>query len=191
MTHPSMNTDLASYSSPESNAAEILAPLTSQLVVSVSEQTMRHYHHGELIKTYTVSTAENGVGSTEGSGKTPLGRHIIGSKIGAEEPINAVFIARVPTGEVYSEELGAAYPERDWILSRILRLEGCEEGLNKGVDANGVCCDTYERYVYIHGTPDSEPMGIPLSFGCIRMRNQDIVELFEQVFEGTVVDIFE
>jgi len=161
----------------------------SQLLVSVSEQTLRHYRNGELLKTYSVSTAENGIGSTEGSGKTPLGRHIIGSKIGGEQPINAVFIARVPTGEVYSEELGKEYPERDWILSRILRLEGCEEGLNKGVDANGVCCDTYERYVYIHGTPDSEPMGIPLSFGCIRMRNQDVVELFEQVVEGTVVNI--
>jgi len=161
----------------------------SQLLVSVSEQTLQHYRNGELLKTYSVSTAENGIGSTEGSGKTPLGRHIIGSKIGGEQPINAVFIARVPTGEVYSEELGQQHPERDWILSRILRLEGCEEGLNKGVDANGVCCDTYERYVYIHGTPDSEPMGIPLSFGCIRMRNQDVVELFEQVVEGTVVNI--
>lgn len=187
MTNLSNNAAIASHSNP--NALETAAQLTSQLVVSVSEQTMRHYHHGELLKTYTVSTAENGIGSTEGSGKTPLGRHIIGSKIGGDQPINAVFIARVPTGEVYSEELAAAYPERDWILSRILRLEGCEEGLNKGVDANGVCCDTYERYVYIHGTPDSEPMGIPLSFGCIRMRNQDIIELFEQVFEGTVVDI--
>ena len=94
----------------------------------------------------------------------------------------------MPTGEIYDAELGLLNPERDWILSRILWLSGLEEGVNKGSNSQGGC-DTYQRYIYIHGTPDSEPMGIPLSHGCVRMRNQDIVELFEQVNEGTMVTI--
>jgi lipoprotein-anchoring transpeptidase ErfK/SrfK len=102
--------------------------------------------------------------------------------------MNAVFVGRVPTGEIYDTNLGELHPKRDWILSRILWLSGLEEGLNKGSNSQGGC-DTYERYIYIHGTPDTEPMSIPLSHGCIRMRNEDIVELFEQVEEGMPVTI--
>ena len=162
--------------------------LTSYLVISIAAQTLSHYRLGELIKQYSVSTAKNGVGSVEGSGQTPLGRHTIAAKIGAKAPINSVFIGRVATGEIYDDKLGETYPDRDWILSRILWLDGCEEGRNKGSNECGVC-DTYQRYIYIHGTPDTEPMGMPLSHGCIRMRNEDIVILFDQVEEGTVVDI--
>ena len=160
----------------------------TELVVNISVQTLTLYRNNKKINQYLVSTAKNGVGSQQDSGCTPLGQHVIAAKIGANVPINAVFIGRVPTGEIYNDALGALHPERDWILSRILWLSGMEEGLNKGSNSQGGC-DTYQRYIYIHGTPDSEPMGVPLSHGCVRMSNQDIIALFEQVAEGTTVVI--
>ena len=161
---------------------------TTQLIVNVAEQTLILYKQKKEICSYAISTAKNGIGSQQDSGCTPLGKHIIAQKIGANEPINAVFIGRVPTGEIYSAALGVEHPQRDWILSRILWLSGLEEGINKGSNAQGGC-DTYQRYIYIHGTPDDESMDMPLSHGCVRMRNQDIVELFEQVDEGATVAI--
>ena len=158
------------------------------LVINIAQQNLTLYQDDKGVTQYTVSTAKNGIGSQQDSGCTPLGKHFIAKKIGTDEPINAVFIGRVPTGEIYSAELGKQHPERDWILSRILWLSGLEEGVNKGSNSQGGC-DTYQRYIYIHGTPDSEPMGAPLSHGCIRMRNEDIMELFEQVKEGTAVKI--
>jgi L,D-transpeptidase YbiS len=133
---------------------------------------------------FPVSTALNGYGQQQGSGQTPLGRHRIRLKIGQDAPLNTVFRARRYTGEQYSPDLAAANPQRDWILTRILWLTGCEPGVNRGGQV-----DTLRRFIYIHGTPDSEPMGKPLSHGCIRMRNRDIIELFEQVENGTIVDI--
>ena len=159
-----------------------------QLVINIAQQTLTLYQHNKEVTQYTVSTAKNGIGSQQDSGCTPLGKHFIAEKIGANEPMNSVFVGRVPTGEIYSAELGKQHPERDWILSRILWLSGLEEGCNKGSNSQGDC-DTYQRYIYIHGTPDTEPMGVPLSHGCIRMRNEDIMELFEQVEEGTTVTI--
>ena len=158
------------------------------LVINIAQQNLTLYQDDKGVTQYTVSTAKNGIGSQQDSGCTPLGKHFIAKKIGTDEPINAVFIGRIPTGEIYSAELGKRQPERDWILSRILWLSGLEEGLNKGSNSQGGC-DTYQRYIYIHGTPDSEPMGAPLSHGCIRMRNDDIMELFERVEEGTAVTI--
>ena len=158
------------------------------LVINIAQQNLTLYQDDKELTQYTVSTAKNGIGSQQDSGCTPLGKHFIAKKIGIDEPINAVFIGRIPTGEIYSAELGKRQPERDWILSRILWLSGLEEGINKGSNSQGGC-DTYQRYIYIHGTPDSEPMGAPLSHGCIRMRNEDIMELFEQVKEGTAVTI--
>ena len=158
------------------------------LVINIAQQNLTLYQDYKGVTQYTVSTAKNGIGSQQDSGCTPLGKHFIAKKIGANEPINAVFVGRVPTGEIYSAELGKRQPERDWILSRILWLSGLEEGVNKGSNSQGGC-DTYQRYIYIHGTPDSEPMGAPLSHGCIRMRNDDIMELFERVEEGTAVTI--
>ena len=165
-------------------------PLSSNLYLSIdiARQTLSVYKDGDVQQRYTISSAKNGIGSQENSGCTPLGRHRIAAKIGADTPINSVFIGRVPTGEIYTPELGAAHPERDWILTRILWLAGEEAGVNKGSNAHG-CCDSYQRYIYIHGTPDSEPMGVPMSHGCIRMRNTDILALFNTVQEGTVVDI--
>lgn len=163
-------------------------PTALQLTINIAQQTLTLYKQQKPIAHYSVSTAKNGIGSKQDSGCTPLGKHIIAEKIGGNAPSHAVFIGRVPTGEIYDAELGLLNPERDWILSRILWLSGLEEGANKGSNSQGGC-DTYQRYIYIHGTPDSEPMGIPLSHGCVRMRNQDIIELFEQVNEGTMVNI--
>lgn len=139
-----------------------------------------------MLKSWSISTAERGVGEQDGSGCTPRGLHQIAEKLGAEAAKNTVFVARQATGEIYSAALADAYPDRDWILTRILWLKGCELGLNQGGDV-----DSYGRYIYIHGTPDSEPMGVPRSHGCIRMRNSDLIELFDQVEVGTEVRIEE
>ncbi len=141
---------------------------------------------GAVLCRYPVSTALKGTGEMSGSFCTPRGRHIIRAKIGAGCPENAVFVRRRPTGEIYTPQLGAQFPERDWILTRILWLSGCETGFNRLGQS-----DTMRRYIYIHGTPDSEPVGEALSHGCIRMRNADLLALFEQVSAGTTVDITE
>ena len=141
---------------------------------------------GGVLSRYAVSSAANGVGEMFGSYCTPRGKHIIRAKIGAGKPENTVFVKRRPTGEIYTPELGAQFPERDWMLTRILWLSGQEVGFNRlGV------CDTMRRYIYIHGTPDSVRLGIPGSHGCIRMRNADLIELFERVTAGTAVEIIE
>lgn len=145
----------------------------ADVLINLKDQTLSL---PKLNKFYVVSTGKNGIGEQENSGKTPRGWHRIAEKFGANEPKNAVFKVRQWTGEVYDAELAAEYPERDWILSRILWLSGLEAGFNQGEG-----CDTYQRYIYIHGTPDTEPMGIPMSHGCIRMRNDDVVELFNLV----------
>jgi len=133
---------------------------------------------------YSISTAENGGGQLSGTGCTPLGEHVIRAKIGGDEPEGAVFVARRPTGEVYSQTLSLMHPERDWILSRILWLSGTEVGSNRLGNV-----DTMRRYIYIHGTPDTEPMGVPRSHGCIRMRNNDLIHLFNHTPVGTIVSI--
>lgn len=153
--------------------------------VLVAEQTLELYDdQGRLFRRYAVSTAANGVGERRGSHCTPRGRHIIRAKIGAGQPENTVFVRRRPTGEIYTPELAAQHPGRDWILTRILWLSGCERGFNRLGEV-----DTMRRYIYIHGSPDGVPMGVPGSRGCVRMRNRDIVELFDLVEAGTPVDI--
>ena len=137
-----------------------------------------------LLRRYAISTGARGVGEKNGSFCTPRGRHLIRAKIGAGEPPGTVFVERRPTGEIYGRELAARYPGRDWILTRILWLSGCEPGLNRLGDV-----DTMRRFIYIHGTPDSIPMGAPGSKGCVRMRNADIVDLFDRVPLGTRVEI--
>ena len=133
---------------------------------------------------YSISTARNGAGETEGSNCTPRGRHIVRAKIGAGCPKDTVFVGRRPTGEIYSPELKEKFPNRDWILTRILWLSGCQIGFNRLGNV-----DTMRRYIYIHSTPDSVPMGIPASHGCILMRGLDIIELFDRVPLGTYVNI--
>ncbi len=138
------------------------------------------------IKSYRISSAINGVGQKKDSFCTPLGKHIVRAKIGSDQPINAVFIKRRPTGEIYTPELGASYPGRDWILTRILWLSGCELGFNRlGL------VDTMRRFIYIHGSPNCINMGKPGSIGCIRMFSTDLLELFDLVDVGTEVNIKE
>ncbi len=154
------------------------------LRVSLATQTLALTRGGALAKEYSVSTSKHGAGELYGSFKTPRGRHVIRAKIGAGAPLNAVFRGRRPTGEIYSAELARAHPDRDWILTRILWLSGTEIGRNRLGPV-----DTMRRYVYIHGTPATEPLGSPSSIGCIRMANADVVELFDLVPVGTVVEI--
>jgi lipoprotein-anchoring transpeptidase ErfK/SrfK len=136
------------------------------------------------VKSYQISSAKNGVGQNRGSFCTPLGKHVIRAKIGVGQPVNTVFIRRRPTGEIYSPSLGKKYPDRDWILTRILWLSGCELGFNR---LGAV--DTMRRYIYIHGSPDSIDIGRPGSIGCIRMLNTDLLELFDLINVGTEVNI--
>ncbi len=146
-----------------------------KLLVSVACQRMRLVDDaGAVLRDYPVSTAKAGVGEASGSYRTPRGRHVVRAKIGAGQPENTVFVRRRPTGELWTPELAAAHPGRDWILTRILWLSGCEPGFNRLGH-----CDTMRRYVYIHGSPETAEMGVPGSHGCIRMRNADIVELFD------------
>jgi hypothetical protein len=142
------------------------------------------FQSNSCIKTFPISSAKNGAGQLKGSGCTPLGRHIVRAKIGDGAALNSVFCGRRFTGEIYTPELAKMNPNRDWILTRILWLSGKEAGYNRLGDV-----DSMQRYIYIHGTPDSEPMGIPLSHGCIRMRNADMIELFELTPVGTDIYI--
>lgn len=158
--------------------------MSYSISISISDQTLKLYENKALLKCYPVSTALNGVGCQKDSGQTPLGKHIVRAKIGQGQPINSVFVARRATGEIYSVDLAQQFPDRDWILSRILWLSGSERGVNRLGNV-----DTMQRYIYIHGTPDSEPMGQPVSHGCIRMRNQDIVELFDLIATQIPVEI--
>ena len=156
-----------------------------KIIISIPEQALDLLDfNGKVIRHYRVSTAKNGAGQQRGSFCTPLGKHVIRARIGAGQPLNTVFIKRRPTGEIYTPELGASYPGRDWILTRILWLSGCERGFNRLGQV-----DTMRRYIYIHGSPDSAPMGIPGSIGCIRMRNTDMISLFDQVPPGATVKI--
>jgi lipoprotein-anchoring transpeptidase ErfK/SrfK len=138
----------------------------------------------KIVCNYLVSSAKNGVGQQRGSFCTPLGKHVIRAKIGDHQPINTVFIKRRPTGEIYTPELGIRYPGRDWILTRILWLSGCEIGFNRLGSV-----DTMRRYIYIHGSPDGVEMCKPGSIGCIRMHNNDLLDLFERVAVGTPTEI--
>jgi len=149
------------------------------IVIDLPTQTLTF---GE--KRYVVSTAKRGAGEKNGSLCTPRGKHVVRARIGAGQPVNAVFVRRRPTGEVWSPELHEKYPGRDWILTRILWLSGCEPGRNRLGDV-----DTMRRYIYIHGSPDTAEMGKPGSIGCIRMRNREIVELFDLVPPYTPVEI--
>jgi lipoprotein-anchoring transpeptidase ErfK/SrfK len=140
--------------------------------------------NGSRVARYSVSTSSNGPGELNGSFCTPRGRHIIRAKIGASAAPGTVFVERRPTGEIYSPELAARSSGRDWILTRILWLSGCEVGFNRLGKV-----DTMRRCIYIHGSPDHVPMGQPGSIGCIRMRNADIVELFDRIPVGSEVII--
>jgi lipoprotein-anchoring transpeptidase ErfK/SrfK len=156
------------------------------LDISVSAQTLSVIENGKALQTYPVSTAKNGAGEQRGSECTPRGWHAVRAKIGAGQPLYSVFIGRRATGEIYNVDLGRNYPRRDWILTRILWLGGLEPGKNRYGNV-----DTAWRYIYIHGCPDELIQGKPESHGCIRMRNVDVLELFDRVAAGVRVYIHE
>lgn len=159
-------------------------PTTHLLVVSLSDQTLSHYKMGKLVRRYPVSTARNGPGAREGSEQTPLGLHLVGEKYGANAPLRTIFRSRVNTKEVW--EPGTSEKE-NLVLTRILTLDGLEEGINRGRDPEGFLVDSRERYVYIHGTNHEKELGKPTSLGCVRMGNADIAELYSHVPEGSLV----
>lgn len=154
--------------------------------VNIKDQTLsvNDSVNGVRIKSYLVSTSKYGVGQEMGSYKTPIGKHYIRAKIGDGAPSNAVFVSRRRTGEIFNSDLREQFPQRDWILTRIMWLSGCELGVNRLGQV-----DTMRRFIYIHGAPDDVEMGIAGSIGCIRMRNADLVELFDLVDVGTSVNI--
>lgn len=160
--------------------------LDSYLDVSIAGQRLSLIENGRTVKTYPISTAKNGPGERKGSECTPRGWHRIRAKIGAGQPMFTVFKGRRPTGEIYGPELSHLYPERDWILTRILWLGGLEPGRNRYREV-----DSAWRYIYIHGTPDEGMLGKPESHGCIRMFNADVLELFDRVQAGVKVFIHE
>jgi lipoprotein-anchoring transpeptidase ErfK/SrfK len=158
-----------------------------RIEVSIARQRLTLFDgEGREFRSYDVSTSRNGAGERKGSYCTPRGPHLIRAKIGSGQPVNTVFVRRRPTGEIYTPALGEQFPERDWILTRILWLSGCKPGFNRLGEV-----DTMRRFIYIHGSPDSVNMGRPGSIGCIRMRNADLIELFGQVSPGTPVDILD
>ncbi len=154
--------------------------------INIAKQTLCLRNTDKVLKQYSISTAKNGPGELLDSECTPRGEHIIAEKIGAEADVNTVFVGRKSTGEIYTPDLRSQFPDRDWILTRILWLSGTDSGCNQGDNV-----DSHERYIYIHGAPDDVAMGKPGSRGCVRMRNKDIVELFESVPKNTKVIINE
>ena len=155
--------------------------------VVIGEQALYLFgDDGACIRRYAVSTAANGAGERSGSQCTPRGRHRVRARIGGGAAYGTVFRGRRPTGERWTPAFAAEHPGRDWILSRILWLCGDEPGRNRGGER-----DSMRRYIYIHGTGDDQPMGEPRSHGCVRMRNRDIIELFELLPAGAQVEIVE
>ncbi len=152
--------------------------------VNIKQQLLSLYKGADLMTSYRICSAKNGLGEQFGSECTPRGQHIIRAKIGANAPLGSVFVGRRLTGEVYQPELAKRHANRDWILSRILWLSGLEKGVNRLGSV-----DTMRRYIYIHGAPDEHLLPQPASHGCIRMFNQDIIELYNRVLIGTTVTI--
>ncbi len=154
--------------------------------VHLGEQSLSLLDGTRRLLEFGVSTAANGPGELRDSGCTPRGHHVVRAMIGNRAPLKAVFVGRRPTGEVYRPELRRQHPGRDWILTRILWLSGTEPGRNRLGDV-----DTMRRYIYIHGCPDELPMGAPDSHGCIRMRNEEVITLFDRLRHGTRIHIVE
>ena len=152
--------------------------------ISIPRQELRIIDAGQPDEVILVSTSRFGPGERKNSNCTPRGKHIVRAKLGGGLPSGAVLQGRRFTEEIYSAELARQYPQRDWVLSRILWLSGCEPGLNR---LGGV--DSMQRYIYIHGTPDSEPMGVPRSHGCIRLRNDAVIALYARLSVGTTIEI--
>jgi len=159
----------------------------TRIIININNQDLMLLDkNDQVIFKTSISSASNGAGELLDSEKTPRGEHIIRAKIGVNQPVNTVFVARRPTGEIYSPDLRKLHPDRDWILTRILWLSGTEPGKNRLGKQ-----DTMRRYIYIHGAPAEDVMGIPGSHGCIKMKNEDVIKLFNLVTVGTSVTIVE
>jgi len=154
--------------------------------VSIDEQRLQLVEGDRVVMDVAIATAANGPGELMHSECTPRGRHRVRARIGDGCPENTVFVGRRPTGEIYSAALKAAHPGRDWMLTRILWLCGEEPGFNRLGRV-----DSMRRYIYIHGCPEEDPMGIPSSHGCVKMRNSEVIALFDRVPVGTPVLIQE
>tara|TARA_B110000305_G_C19321412_1_gene579144 strand:+ start:305 stop:787 length:483 start_codon:yes stop_codon:yes gene_type:complete len=158
--------------------------MNSKINISVSSQKLSLFQEGELVSSYKVSTALKGVGQEKNTNKTPLGNHIIRAMIGRNLPIYAVIKARRFTNEIWKKELDDPSITVDWILSRVIWLSGKDLGRNRLGNV-----DTMQRYIYIHGTNEEHLLGTPSSHGCIRMSNEDVIELFDLVSVGDIVEI--
>lgn len=158
--------------------------VVDKVIINITRQKLSAFYRDNLIKAYPISTAAKGIGNEKGSYRTPLGKHLVRAKIGKGLPSGAIFVARRWTGETYDDSLAEKFPRRDWILSRILWLCGCEPGVNRFGSV-----DTMARYIYIHGTPDTYLLGSPVSHGCIRLSNADVIELFDMLELSTSVNI--
>jgi len=152
--------------------------------IQLTRQSLAVLDDGKPVREFLVSTSRYGPGERFGSQCTPRGTHIVRAQIGAGLPPDAVFIRRRFTGEIYDSDLARRHPDRDWILTRLMWLSGREPGRNRYG-----AVDSLRRFIYIHGMPDVQPVGVPFSHGCIRMRNTDVIELYEMIDTGTIVDI--
>ena len=152
------------------------------LFVSIENQKMYRIQSKNIIETYEISTSKYGIGNQMGSNKTPTGLHKINSKYGHNTPVNGKMIGRVFHGQIAKIFSDTTTSKTDDITSRILWLEGLENGINKGDNI-----DSYKRYIYIHGTSEEGRIGIPSSHGCVRMKNKDVIDLFNEVAIGTFV----
>ena len=156
------------------------------LEIDLGRQRLLLWSEGQTLREFSVSTGVNGIGEINGSGCTPRGRHVVRAKVGAGQPVGTRFVRRRPTADIWTPELHAQFPGRDWILTRILWLSGIEPGRNRLG-----CVDTFRRYIYLHGTPPVTRLGAPGSKGCVRVANDDIVDLYERVPVGTEVELHE
>lgn len=156
----------------------------AEIVVSIPRQELELHQNGNLLLRYPISTAKNGPGEEFGSECTPRGRHVIRAMIGTGCETGTVFVGRRPTGEIWSPQLARDDPGRDWIITRILWLSGLETRFNRLGNV-----DTMRRFIYIHGTPHEDQIGSAVSHGCIRMRSNDLIQLYDHVVPGTIVTI--
>ena len=158
-------------------------------IVKISEQALYLYVNQQYVKKYPVSTSRYGVGQEEGSNKTPLGVHCVQEKIGDGVQLCEIFSSREPSGEIACIEHEAKDTDHECITSRILWLSGLESGINQGQNLNEICVDSYQRFIYIHGTHEEGLIGQAASIGCVRMKNKDVIEVFDHLMISSLVII--
>ena len=186
----------------DNQSAEMLLPVLEQAykqypqhaelpaaIVKISEQKLYLFHNQQFVRQYSISTSRYGVGQEESTNKTPLGVHCVKEKIGDGAQPCEIFLSRESSGEIASIEYKAQGTDYDCITSRILWLSGLEPGVNLGFNSDGHCVDSYQRYIYIHGTHEEGLIGQTASIGCIRMKNEDVIELFDQLKTSSLVVI--